>query len=158
MTFGWADLLKFLAPIAVALGIYFWAHDAGWKERDATVAGEISKAVEAGGKLKDAECKTKQTDTKGICDGLARKNQTLSDKLADALGSLHDLRHGSVDGEPVRASASGNLDQAGDNRLYYASTGAARTYLRRAYVASQQSIRLEACQEWIEKKCSQPKK
>lgn len=146
---SWLTLAKFLAPIVLIAAIYFYAHDAGWKERDGLVQGEIDKAVaKAVGGERDS-CKTKLSDMGRINNDLSNAKDATANLYADAIGKLYDTNHRPDPGAGMGGSTSIDHETAGDNRLYYTNPAAARSLIERDRIASDQASQLIGCQSYI---------
>lgn len=148
---SWFAIAKFVAPLAVLLGVYLYAHDAGWKERDATVLQEKQDAALAAANAVSEKCAKDKALTNEVSYEYQEKIKAANDRLAAALGSLYDVRHNKSGGTTARDAAGRRDDGAADNRLYYPNERAAASALERAAVATRQAEQLIACQGFIKR-------
>ena len=147
---NWFAIAKFAAPFLFIVGVYFYAHDAGWRERDAACAAEKKVVADDTAKTERAACKADINSTEEIHDDYQKKLAAISARHADALGRLYDATHANRV-SPDAAAAETRADRAEDNRLYYANPGAARAAIERAQIASAQAAQLGSCIAYVKK-------
>jgi hypothetical protein len=151
--FSWFDVLKFLAPVAIVAALYFYAHDAGWKERDATVAAEKQKAVDDQVAIERTACDGEKKALGGIAYDLQKKNDSAYGMYADVVGKLYDRTHAPDGSAGDSRAASGGDGTSGIGRLYYADPAGARPAIDRSLIATKQANRLIGCQAYVREVC-----
>ena len=115
---GWFTALKFLAPIAAIVAMYFYAHDAGWNDRNALVAGEIKLAVDAAVEIEESRCSQDQKLIGGINDTFTNGLAAAGARYIDAIDGLRTPTIGGAEKPKPAKPAIIDHGAAGDNRLY----------------------------------------
>lgn len=146
---NWLTVLKYGLPIALLAAFYFWAHDAGWKDRDSTVATEKQSAVDAAVKGERDACTAETQKLGGINAKLYKGLEKANNLYADAVGSLYDTRHIADPAAGVAGAAGSDNGAASGGRLYYADPAGAVPALSRAQTATKQAEQLIGCQSYI---------
>ena len=145
----WITLLKIGLPVAAVAALYFWAHDAGWRDRDGTVQAEVQDAVNEAVNKERKECATEQESVGVLIDELQKQKNLANNQYADAIAKLYDATH-SAGGSPAKSSATGSDNGvASGGRLYYADAAGAIPALQRAKIATDQANQLIGCQAYI---------
>lgn len=146
---NYLSILKFAIPLALVAGLYFYAHDAGWRKRDATVADEIKAAVHESVDKERAACEKELKLIGGIADELQKQKDNTSNLYADAVGKLYDATHNRNKGAGFTSPAIGDSLPPRAGRLYYADPAGALPAIQRARIATDQANQLMGCQAYI---------
>ena len=147
---NWFAIAKFAAPLLFIAGVYFYAHDAGWKERDAECAAEKQTVADETAKAERSACRADINSSEEIHDDYQKKLAAISARHADALGRLYDATHANRV-PPDASAAEARADGTSNNRLYYANATAARAAIERAQIASAQAAQLGSCIAYVKK-------
>lgn len=146
---SWELLIKILAPIGVAAGIYFYGHHVGYDARDALVTAEIESAVSlAVGGERDT-CTKELVKNGRITDEISKGKNIAVNLYADAIGKLYDKTHDSSGSAGPSTAAGINHEAAGPGRLYYADPAGAVPAIERSRIATDQAYELIGCQAYV---------